>query len=343
MSKHHLRNDHSCQNCGNTVDKRFCAACGQENVETRQSFGHLVRHFAEDLTHYESNFWKTIKYLLLRPAYLTKTYLAGKRMIYVAPVKLYIFISFIAFFLPGILPDFNKGKSRAEAPSVSVGRKMQEVGQQMEKYGDSLSRTNKHTQQVYGDDQLSVRTSWGDYNSVEEYDSVQRTLPPSRRDGYVARMFNKKSISYQHKDPEEVKKQLWESFTHNFPKALFVFMPLFAFVIWLFHGKKRWLYFDHAIFTLHYFSFILLVFTLRSVLMQLIPWYFIAAPGVASLVSAVLLWGWVLYYFYRAHHKAYGEIAVVSWIKSGCIFLINLVIFFAVLVAFVMITFLTIH
>jgi hypothetical protein len=30
-------------------------------------------------------------------------------------------------------------------------------------------------------------------------------------------------------------------------------MPIFF--LWLFHNKKRWYYFDHGIFTLHYFSF----------------------------------------------------------------------------------------
>src|SRR5690606_28206355 len=83
--------------------------------ETRQSFGHLVAHFAEDFTHYDSGFWKTIKHLLFRPARLTKEYLMGKRQEYVPPVKLYIFISFITFLLPALLPDFNKSKENDSA------------------------------------------------------------------------------------------------------------------------------------------------------------------------------------------------------------------------------------
>jgi hypothetical protein len=40
--------------------------------------------------------------LFFKPAALTKAYLAGQRLTYLAPFRLYIFISFITFFV-----DFN--------------------------------------------------------------------------------------------------------------------------------------------------------------------------------------------------------------------------------------------
>jgi len=96
--KNPLRKDKTCLNCNYVVDNRFCSNCGQENTDTRKTFFHLFVHFFEDLTHYENAFWKTIKNLLLRPASLTKEYLSGKRMSYLAPVRLYIFVSFVTFF-----------------------------------------------------------------------------------------------------------------------------------------------------------------------------------------------------------------------------------------------------
>ena len=107
MGNHKLRQDTECQNCGQEVTQKYCPNCGQANTETRQSFVHLAGHVVEDLVHYDGAFWKTIKYLLFRPARLTKEYIAGRRISYVPPVKLYIFISFIAFFLPGIIPSNN--------------------------------------------------------------------------------------------------------------------------------------------------------------------------------------------------------------------------------------------
>ncbi len=105
MAKSPLRKDKTCLNCRHVVDNRFCPNCGQENTDTRKTFHHLFVHFFEDLTHYESSFWKTIRNLIFKPASLTKEYLSGKRMSYLAPIRLYIFISFITFFIIAVLPD----------------------------------------------------------------------------------------------------------------------------------------------------------------------------------------------------------------------------------------------
>lgn len=105
MSKSTIRKDKTCLNCRHVVDQKFCPNCGQENTDTRKTFHHLFIHFFEDLTHYENAFWKTIRNLLFRPAALTKEYLSGKRLSYLAPVRLYIFISFVTFLLITLFPD----------------------------------------------------------------------------------------------------------------------------------------------------------------------------------------------------------------------------------------------
>ena len=98
-----IRKDKTCLNCNHVVAERFCPNCGQENTDTRKTFYHLFVHFFEDLTHYENAFWKTIRNLLFKPAALTKEYLSGKRLSYLAPVRLYIFISFVTFLFINVL------------------------------------------------------------------------------------------------------------------------------------------------------------------------------------------------------------------------------------------------
>ncbi|WP_374329443.1 DUF3667 domain-containing protein [Soonwooa sp.] len=53
----------------------------------------------EDLTHYNGQFWGTIKNRLFKLGKLTNTYIEGKRQIFVPPVKLYILVRFVTFFL----------------------------------------------------------------------------------------------------------------------------------------------------------------------------------------------------------------------------------------------------
>lgn len=116
MSHGKLRADKTCLNCGHHVEERFCPHCGQENIETRQPFYFLFTHFIEDFTHYDGQFWGTLKNLFFKPGKLTNTYLEGKRQRFVPPVKLYIFVSFIVFsFLHCFLHSI----------SISIKRKKQ--------------------------------------------------------------------------------------------------------------------------------------------------------------------------------------------------------------------------
>ncbi len=104
MSHQPLRTEKNCLNCGQEVPDRYCSHCGQENIESRMSFLGLVAHFFEDLTHYEGKFWKTLQQLFFKPGYLTVSFLDGKRNSSLPPVRLYIFVSFLTFFLAHALP-----------------------------------------------------------------------------------------------------------------------------------------------------------------------------------------------------------------------------------------------
>lgn len=340
-NKHHLRQEKDCLNCGHTVESRFCSYCGQENTEKRQSFGHLVTHFIEDLTHYEGSFWKTIRYLLFRPALLTKAYLAGKRASFVAPVKLYIFVSFVCFFLPAVLPDaYEETADTAEHAAAAVPET-----------DTSKSHSTKFRTDVF----WTVFSIHGlksdfkrpnDYTSVAQMDSMQAALPKAERYNWLEYRMAKRIIAiYSHYTEEEVSEKFDESFDHNIPKALFVYMPFCALMLWFFHGKKRWYYFDHAIFTLHYFSFMMLVFSIYTVLSFIGDMLPIPEKANAYLTVLYVLTGliWVFNYFFRAHRKMYGESWLVSGLKCFVMFIINITFVGFLFVVFYNITLFSLH
>ena len=99
MQHAHLRKDKICLNCGATVQERFCSHCGQENTEPRESFRHLIGHFFADVTHYDAQVFTTVKDLIVKPGYLTGQYNAGKRVSYLNPIRMYIFISAVFFIV----------------------------------------------------------------------------------------------------------------------------------------------------------------------------------------------------------------------------------------------------
>ncbi|MBL7711364.1 MAG: DUF3667 domain-containing protein [Chitinophagaceae bacterium] len=340
MSKHHLRKDKACQNCGTLVAERYCSHCGQENTETRQSFGHLLRHFFEDLTHYDSGFWKTMKYLLFRPAFLTREYLAGKRVAYVPPVRLYIFISFACFLLVPLFPRFSTSK-KIRVENVPAAQQANTATPQASPYFRTGfiwlgTGTNKKGNLVF--------ERPNDYTSVAQMDSMQALLPAEQRYNSLQRWMAIRVIDiYHHYSDEEIGKKFKESFMHNLPKALFVYMPLFALALWVMQSKKRWMFFDHAIFTLHYFSFLLLSFILAAVLTSLASlgsYHFFNET--ANLLSLSMLCWWV-FYFYRAHYKLYNDHGVVSALKSTLLFVVNFVFILCILFGFGLYTLFTLH
>jgi hypothetical protein len=352
MSKSPLRKDKTCLNCRHVVEKRFCPHCGQENTDTRKTFYHLFIHFFEDLTHYENAFWKTIKNLLFKPSSLTKEYLSGKRLSYLAPVRLYIFISFVTFFLIAIFPNNAddlvnvnqtttvpvKDKNGIVKDSVITTKKIK------------LSEIIKAEEQAQKKNPLSIDKenegflNFG-YKNVKELDSFQKFGPKEDKLNDLEYTIVKKSLIVKAKNTkEEMLEKFLEEARHNFPKVLFIYMPLFALVLWLFHGKKRWYYFDHGIFTLHYFSF-LLISTLLIFFFKRFMDCFIE-NGFTNFISGLgkgVGYIWMFYYFFPAHHRFYGETRFISFIKSIAMFVINIVLMSILLLAFIVYTFININ
>jgi ribosomal protein L37E len=334
MGHNDLRHDTECQNCGHTVAQIYCPHCGQKNTETRQSFWHLITHFAEDLTHYDGAFWKTIKYLLFRPAFLTKEYLMGKRMAYVPPVKLYIFISFIAFFLPAIMPDMSKEAESDTEENIDAVTHPVLLNKQENVWITSLNYTNG---------QLVIANPMS-YKSVKEMDSIENIKPDGVKMGAFQHWMGKRLIHlYSSNTPKQVGEKFSEGFVHNMPKVIFLYMPFFAFWLWLFHSKKRWYFFDHSIFTLHFFSFLLLNFAFVSIILS-----FAADPpndviGILFLVLILLSLLWQLYYYYRSHRKMYHESWLINVLKCTAMLLINLTGILFILLLSIYITLYTLH
>nr|WP_315179830.1 DUF3667 domain-containing protein [uncultured Flavobacterium sp.] len=337
MSKSKIRNDKTCLNCRYVVENRFCPNCGQENTDTRKTFHHLFVHFFEDLTHYENAFWRTIKNLLFKPSALTKEYLSGKRLSYLAPVRLYIFISFITFLLIAIFPSEINSSEKTTGKEAIFTTKNKSFQNTISK-NDSVKKSKTASNE---EDEL---INFG-YDSVEQLDSIQKHAPESEKLSDFSYWMNKKiQIVKENNTQSEIIEKFISSFTHNLPKVLFVFMPIFAFFLWLFHNKKRWYYFDHGIFTLHYFSFLLLLFLLLFLINKgLTPFSELGLVTFIQVITNFVGIGWMVYYFFPAHHRFYGETRFISFLKSSLLFFINFILIIIILSIFAIYTFINLH
>jgi len=89
--------DARCRNCGATVVDAFCAHCGQETALRLPTLREFVREAAGRYVAFDGRFWRTMRSLLIRPGFLTREYLAGRRRRYIRPARLYLFSTLIFF------------------------------------------------------------------------------------------------------------------------------------------------------------------------------------------------------------------------------------------------------
>jgi Protein of unknown function (DUF3667). len=87
-----------CENCGTQLQGHWCAKCGQPAIDYRRSFRHVIADLLNEFLNWDSKFFATIGLLLVRPWKLTNQFLAGHRVRYVHPLRLYLLASILFFF-----------------------------------------------------------------------------------------------------------------------------------------------------------------------------------------------------------------------------------------------------
>jgi hypothetical protein len=92
-----VSDDHQCENCHQPLAGPFCAQCGQQAESTLKYFWVVILHLLDDIFSFDSRAARTILPLLTRPGFLTNEYIAGKRVHYVPPLRLYLFVSIVFF------------------------------------------------------------------------------------------------------------------------------------------------------------------------------------------------------------------------------------------------------
>lgn len=345
------RNEKNCLNCGTIVQGRYCQQCGQENVEAKETFWHMVTHFFYDLTHFDSNFFHTIHHLVLKPGFLSREYIEGKRASYLHPIRMYVFTSAIFFLL-----FFNFFSSKTEFKSANTPLTIEERKEYKEllkkKMDEEPFNANWQSKWICVPDTSCKLTrsdlnevrnrskgiSLGkrDYKSLAEYDSIETSIPPNKRDGWLEKRIKKRILQVQDKfreDPDEAGKELTESILHRLPYMLFVSLPLFALILKLVYiRRKKFLFFEHGVFTIHLYVFtfllLLLLFTIGSFQTKA-NWVFL---NIVYAVLFFILFGYLLIgmkkFYEQGWWKTFFKFLMVSVLSLVMMFI--LFIFFAI-------------
>ncbi|MEY2793636.1 MAG: hypothetical protein RJA76_1628 [Bacteroidota bacterium] len=266
MSNGKKRIETDCLNCGAEVTGNYCAICGQANVETDMHFFSLFSHFVVDFFHYDSKFLSTIRTLFLKPGQLSNEYFLGRRVRFLHPVQLYIFVSAIYFFFVfNVFSPLN------------------------EKY------ENKETQSV------SIQINNGEFASDQQlnnYFKKQKSLPENEKDPQWVQnlLFNLHKASKHFDSKEDFLTSLQEEFVHKIPKLLFFILPFIALWFKLLFIRKKTPFIKHGIFVLHIAVSLFIVSFLNQVFTILLNSINHKMPYLSAIGIIFILY-WLVYFF----------------------------------------------
>ena len=88
----------ACENCGSVLQGSYCHVCGQHAHSPLHNFAHAVEEVFESFWHLDGRIFRTVRDLFV-PGRVAAGYLSGHRVRYVAPLRLFVIVSLLTFFV----------------------------------------------------------------------------------------------------------------------------------------------------------------------------------------------------------------------------------------------------
>jgi hypothetical protein len=315
------RKEKDCLNCGTIVQGHYCYACGQENIVPHQSFGGLTKHFVYDIFHFDGKFFDTLIPLFFKPGLVAKEYTKGKRVKFLDPIRMYLFTSavffliFFSFAKPNVgleTDEFLTVEKRVELANELKEEAKKEAGdttipKQIALLLDTNNRKQITLDDLEWDKESFVSFDDKSYSTLGEYDSIQKSLPANKKDGWLKSVATRKGIELNNKyrgKSDEGLRDFADGFLHRMPYLLFLSLPFFALILKLLHvRRKNFFYSDHAVFTLYHYIFSFLLLMLIFTFNSLKNW--LDARIFGYLIAALII-GWFVHLF-KGLRNFYGQ------------------------------------
>ncbi|HEY5780705.1 MAG TPA: DUF3667 domain-containing protein, partial [Lysobacter sp.] len=87
-----------CENCHEPLHGQYCYACGQSVLNPVRHASHALEEVFESFWHLDGRIFRTLRDLIA-PGRVALNYLAGHRARYVAPLRLFVILSVVTFFV----------------------------------------------------------------------------------------------------------------------------------------------------------------------------------------------------------------------------------------------------
>ncbi|MGB1243462.1 MAG: DUF3667 domain-containing protein [Chitinophagales bacterium] len=276
-----------CANCNHSftenIANNFCPNCGQENLNKNVSFGELFSDFIGNYLSLDSKLFRTIPRLLFFPGFLTNSFNDGKRIRYLTPIRIYLFMSVLYF-------SFFAAQFSGESDSIPISDRQERLDSvlhvtdsipntSLTKEQNSIvveeERTNQEIQTPNNEFGLHFNFSDDDSLSVQEQNiryviklskkyGIDVTIDSLKKEEHFLTqntLFTKGTRQFlriYHQGSEK----LAAYFFARLPLMMLFTLPIFAFIFKLLYIRRKRRYIEHIVFLLHFHAFLYAMLTL---------------------------------------------------------------------------------
>jgi hypothetical protein len=324
-----------CQNCGAELRGHWCFQCGQAAVDYHRSFRHVILDILDSFINWDSKIFATIGLLIAKPWRLTNDFLAGKRVRYVHPLRLYLLASILFFFAINnwaksihIQPAKFSAEDRAKIEEKLKDPNLPPVARTA--IEEALKQKSPTPAPIARTDQSPTPTTTP--APVEDFGPLLQIGP------------EKPSTPFEKWLEASVKEKIGEhgsklkpfllTLFNNLPYMMLCCVPLFAFILKILYIRRGVYYIEHLIYSLHIHTF-----TYVGVTALVFATIGINRLGIGALggLTIATLWTAFAVEILLSVRKVYRQgwfISVFKFLFSGFVYLIILVLaVFATLLA----------
>src|SRR5882724_3562997 len=324
-----------CENCGTLLSGHFCAQCGQPAIDYRRSFRHVLADLLNEFLNWDSKFFATIGLLLVRPWRLTNQFLAGHRVRYVHPLRLYLLASILFFFAvnywaksihlqPGKLTSENRAEIAAALDKQNLTREQRakveralNMANMSPEVAAIMAAKRKDTTQEETATPQATATSKETATPLIDFSPGKNPSTPFEKwvETHAKEKIGERGTNLQ---------LFVKTLISNLPYMMLCCIPLFALVLKLLYVRRKIFYIDHLIYALHIHSFAYVATIL--IILTTIGLNRVAAGEFAGWIIAVL---WltsavqILLSIRRVYRQSWF-ISIFKFIFGGFVYLIVL-------------------
>jgi hypothetical protein len=258
-----------CENCGAPLTGRFCSQCGQPAIDYRRSFRHVIVDVLDSFLNWDSKFFATIGWLIVRPWHLTIEFLSGRRVRYLHPLRLYLLASILFFFAVSywaksvhLDPKHLSAEDRAE---IASDLKDQDIPPQVRAKVEKALKIQSLAPKAVAKTEKETKGEETPHETQDNAEEKKQTKPQDQDYGPFLKFDSKPSTPFEKWVEDRAKEKIGEhgskaqlfliTVISNLPYMMLCCIPLFAFVLKILYIRQGVFYIDHLVYALHIHSF----------------------------------------------------------------------------------------